>query len=448
MIKRYFRPLMLIAVPIMLSNIISQVQMIIDRMFLGQMNKLYMSALGNVNSPMWTTASFCFSITVGASILISQGVGAGQKEKIESYASSMIKWNNIVPVLLFFFWFFCGEYVYRAMGVSDNLMPMCLEYTRYFSPIFLLIGLEGSFTVILQTSNYTKPLVYFGLSRSLLNVLLDWILIFGKFGFPEMGIKGAAIATTISEYAGFIISLALVIKNPRLKTMPSFSAIVSAKLKPFLRSVRLGINTALEDTAWNLGNLALIRILNSIDEMAAGIYSIVFSIEILVVVVIGTIGNGTLTLSGEAKGKGEIRQIKGVCMTAYILSVLVAFATLIVCLIFPHQILGLFTNEKEIITSCGLYLILVCLNFYGKAGNIIIGNGIRGSGNTIWMLMTQIFGTFMVIGFGMLFVYGFGMGITGVFVAVIADELIRAVINLFKFRSILKKWEQNKPQSA
>ena len=101
--------------------------------------------------------------------------------------------------------------------------------------------------------------------------------------------------------------------------MPWVAAIVSAKLKPFLQSVRLGINTALEDTAWNLGNLALIRILNSIDEMAAGIYSIVFSIEILVVVVIGAIGNGTLTLSGEAKGKGDIRQIKGVCLTAYIL---------------------------------------------------------------------------------------------------------------------------------
>ena len=54
----------------------------------------------------------------------------------------------------------------------------------------------------------------------------------------------------------------------------------------------------------------------------------------------------------------------------------------------------------------------------------------------------------MVIGFGMLFVYGFGMGITGVFVAVITDELIRAVINLCKFRSILKKWDQNKPQTA
>ena len=51
---------MIIAVPIMLSNVISQLQMIIDRIFLGQMNKLYMSALGNVTSPMWTTMSFCW----------------------------------------------------------------------------------------------------------------------------------------------------------------------------------------------------------------------------------------------------------------------------------------------------------------------------------------------------------------------------------------------------
>lgn len=440
MIKKYLRPLMVIAVPIMLSNVISQLQMIIDRIFLGQMNKLYMSALGNVTSPMWTTMSFCFSLTVGASILISQGVGAGEKDKIESYASSMIKWNNLIPLLLFFFWFFFGEYVYRAMGVSENLMPMCLVYTKWFSPIFLLIGLESSFSVILQTSNYTKPLVLFGVSRSVLNVILDWILIFGKFGFPQMGIKGAAIATTISEYAGFIISIAVTLKNPKITTMPKFSSVISAKIKPFLESAKLGVNTALEDTAWNLGNLVLIRILNSINEMAAGIYSIVFSIEILVVVVIGAIGNGTLTLSGEAKGSGDVKQLKGVCITAYAASALVSFVTLIACILFNQQILSLFTSDREIITGCGIYLILVCLNFYGKAGNIIIGNGIRGSGNTKWMLGTQIFGTGLVISLGMLFVFVFKWGITGVFVAVIADELTRAFINFFKLRSISKQW--------
>ena len=161
--SNYVRPLLTIAVPIILSNIISQLQMLIDRAFLGHMDKMYMSALSNVSSPIWTTMSFCFSIVIGASIMISQRVGAGENEKTHEYAASMLKWNNVIPVLLFMFWLFLSEPVFRLMGVSDNLMPMCLEYVRFYAPIFLIVGLEASSIVIMQTSNYTKPLVWYGL---------------------------------------------------------------------------------------------------------------------------------------------------------------------------------------------------------------------------------------------------------------------------------------------
>lgn len=439
--KKYLQKLMIIAVPIMLSNIISQVQMIIDRIFLGQMNTLYMSALGNVTAPMWTTMSFCFTIVMGASILISQSVGAGNDKQAERYAASMIKWNNILPALIFFFWLLCGEYVLHGMGVSEDIMPMCLGYMRFFAPTFLVVGIESSLSVIMQTSNYTKPLVFYGIIRAGLNILLDWVLIFGRFGLPELGIEGAAIATTIAEYGGCLFAF-IVITNKPLKTKPSFKSILTAPAKPFISSVGLGINAGLEDLAWNLGNLIIIRILNSIDVKAAGIYSIVFSVEVLAVVVIGAIGSGTMTLSGEAKGSGDIRQFSGVCKIAYLLCAGVAFLMLIICLIFPENILSLFTKDGDIITGCGIYLLLVCLNLFGKSGNIIIGSGIRGSGNTRWMFFTQIFGTFFVVGCACLFVYALGFGITGVFLAVIADEAVRAVINLFKLRKILHRWDK------
>lgn len=437
--KKYLQKLMIIAVPIMLSNIISQIQMIIDRIFLGQMNTLYMSALGNVTAPMWTTMSFCFTIVTGASILISQSVGAGDDGKVESYAASMIKWNNILPVLLFFFWLFFGEYVYRVMGVSEDIMPMCLGYTEFFAPTFLIVGIESSFSVIMQTSNYTKPLVFYGIIRAGLNILLDWVLIFGRLGFPELGIKGAAIATSIAEYGGCLFAF-IVITNKPLKTKPSPKSILVAPIKPFISSVGLGINAGLEDLAWNLGNLIIIRILNTIDVAAAGIYSIVFSVEVLAVVIIGAIGSGTMTLSGEAKGSGDIKQFSSVCKIAYILCAGVATFVLIICLFFPENILSLFTKDEGIITGCGIYLTLVCLNLYGKSGNIIIGSGIRGSGNTRWMFFTQIFGTIFVVGCACLFVYVLGLGMTGVFLAVIADEAVRAVINLFKLKRILRCW--------
>lgn len=438
--KKYLPGLLNIAVPIMLSNLISQLQMLIDRIFLGHVNSMYMSALGNVTSPMWTTMSFCFSIVTGASILISQSVGAGDIEHIEEYSGAMVKYNNIIPILLFFFWTFCAEFVFRLMGVSDGLMPMCLDYSRYYAPVFLITGLGGAFSVILQTSNYTKPLVIYGIIRSGVNILLDWIMIFGRFGLPAMGIKGAAIATTIAEYTGLIFAVIFVVSSKRLHTKPSMKWVIKASIKPYLLSAKLGVNTALEDFAWNLGNLLLIRILNAINEMAAGIYSIIFSVEVLAVVIIGAIGNGTMTLTGEAKGNNDVNKYKGVCICAYGLCIVVGIITLCACLAFPQQIISLFTNDKSIIASCGIYLIFISINLFAKSANIVVGNAIRGSGNTIWMLITQLFGTVWVVSVALLFVFVLKLGIAGVFLAVIVDEIVRAFINLGKYLRIVKDW--------
>lgn len=441
----YIRPLFKIAVPIMLSNIISQVQMLIDRAFLGHMDKLYMSALSNVTAPVWTTMSFCFSLTIGASIIISQNVGANRKDQIEEYAAALIKWSNVLPVLLFFFWEFFAMTVFRLMGASQRMLPMCREYITYFAPVFLIVGLEASGMVIMQTSNYTKPMIWFGILRAGLNVFLDWVLIFGKLGLPQMGIKGAAIATLIAEYLGFGYALLVFMTSKELFTRPSVKQILKAKVVPFLLSVKLGLNAGLEDFAWSFGNLMLIRILNTINEMAAGIYSIIFSVELLAVVIVGALGQGTLTLSSEAYGRKDVKQYKGVCITAYSLCVALALFVLILCLAFPKQIISIFTPDASVIAVCGGYLIFMCINLYGKFGNIIVGSSIRGSGNTIWMLMTQIFGTVLVVSLALLFVKAAGLGIVGVLLAVISDELIRALINLRKYISIIKKM-QNKQE--
>lgn len=444
---QYIRPLLTLAVPLILSEIINQVQMLIDRAFLGHMNKIYMSALSNVSSPVWTTMSFCFALSMGASILISQRVGAGEKDELHKYSAALLKWGNVIPVLLFLFWTFFSKQVFTVMGVSDTLMPMCLEYCRYFTPIFLIVGLEASSMVIMQTSNYTKPLVWYGVVRAGMNILLDWVLIFGHFGLPAMGIKGAAIATLIAEYAGFAYSWFIFMTSKKLHTRPSVKEILSAKISPFLSSARLGLNAALEDLTWNAGNLVLIRILNSIDDMAAGIYTIVFSIELLVVVVVNALGQGTLTLTSEAAGRKDRRKYSGVVKTAYVFSASLAVIILIVCLAVPEGIVKIFTNDSAVVTACSTYLIMMCLNLFGKFGNIIVGFGIRGSGNTMWMFITQIFGTVFVISCAYIFVNILNLGITGVFLAVIADELVRAIINTAKFGRIYGRMKKEELSS-
>ena len=439
--KEYLKRLLVIAVPIILSNLISQLQMLIDRIFLGRADNLYMSALSNVTAPMWATMSFCFSIVAGASILISQSVGAGDREHIEEYAGAMIKYNNIIPILLFFFWLFLSEPVFRLMGVSENLMPMCLSYARFYAPVFLLTGLGGSLSVVLQTSNYTKPMVVYGALRAGLNVVLDYILIYGKLGLPVLGIKGAAIATTIAEYLGAVFILCVIFTSKKLPTKPSAKGIKSAKLSTYVTSAKLGVNTALEDFAWNIGNLLLIRILNTINEFAAGIYSIIFGVEVLAVVIVGAIGSSTMTLTSEATGKKDLEQYKGVCICAYGLCVIVAVVMIILGIAIPEQIIALFTKDTTVISTSSVYLLIVGINLFSKSANIIIGNGIRGSGDTKWMLYTQLLGTIGIVSVAAFFVFVCKLEIVGVFLAVLVDEAVRALINLWKYIRIVRNWK-------
>ena len=99
-------------------------------------------------------------------------------------------------------------------------------------------------------------------------------------------------------------------------------------------------------------------------------------------------------------------------------------------------ILGLFTTDKEVLSMAAIYLIIVGIDLFPKSVNMQVGSGIKGYGNTRWMLGTQIFGTAFVIIMSRVVVYLLHGGIAAIFVVVVADELIRAVINSFKLKRI------------
>lgn len=434
--QNYKQRLLKLFVPIMISNLIAQVQMIIDRVFLGRMDVKYMTAIGNISSAIWTTMAVVFSLGIGSSILISQSVGEGKLDKARNYAASMFLYHNILPIILFLFWMLGSPLVFKLMGVSADITPDCVTYTRIYAPVFLMTGVGAAMTVCLQTSGNTKPLILYGFIRSVINIVLDYIMIYGKFGCPRMEITGAALATTIAEFLGAIYIAIVVVKDKKLFTRPSLKEVLHSKFGMYVKAAKLGVNTAVEDFAWNIGNLLIIKILNSISDTAAGIYSIVFSIELIATVVVGAIGNGTVTLTGEATGAKDFKLFRNIVKTAYIWAAMVAAFTLVMTILFPRQILGCFTTDQAIVESSALFLALVAVNMFAKSANIIVGNGIRGAGDTRWMLITQLIGTVGVVSIAALLVYQFHLGMIGIFVAVMTDEAFRALLNLVRFLKI------------
>ena len=435
----YIKRILVIAIPLMLSNLISQLQMLIDRIFIGRLSIESMSAVGNATTPLWTTMDVLFALTTGATILVSQAYGAKDYEKAKTYLASLMKYNNVVGILLFLFWLLLPETAFHLMGVDESIIGMSIDYAKYFSPIFILTGIGASISCLLQVSQRTSIMIWYGLSRSVANIVLDYILIFGHFGFPAMGVKGAAIATTIAELIGDLIVLVYVLRSRLLVLKPKLRQIMDAKVRPYLSTVKLGIPATLEEFAWNIGNLYLIVMLNKVSVQAAGIHSIIFGVELIAVVLITSIGIATLTLAGYETGKKNIAGVWDVVINSAILSWAISLFNLILFMVIPTQILGLFTKDVSVINAAPLYLLIVGIDLFPKSGNIIFGSGIKGYGDPGWMLKTQLFGTAFIIILSSLMIMVFHMGIIEIFCLVVIDETIRFFLNYWKLRRIRKQ---------
>ncbi|NLG04192.1 MAG: MATE family efflux transporter [Clostridia bacterium] len=434
----YWSRIIGIALPIVINNLISQLQMLIDKIFLGRLTLECMSAVGNASGPIWTTMSTIFSMTLGGTILISQAIGANDQKRARDIMASVFKYNNILSLFWFVFWILGARSVFRMMGVDDSVIDMSVNYARFLAPIFFITGINASVSSMLQVSEKTKILAIYGIVRSGANIVLDYLLIFGKFGLPRMEVSGAALATTLADYIGGVVILIYIVCAKNLIVKPKLFEIIKAKGSNYIGAVKVGIPAALEEFAWNFGNLFLIVMLNRVSAVAAGIYAIIFSVELLPVVIFNGLGQATLTLSGQEDGRGNRKDVRKLVSISFIWSIMIAALILICFIAFPSTIMNMFTTDQSVITASTIYLIIVGIDLFPKSANIIIGSGIRGFGDTMWMLKTQIFGTFFVITASAIMVVVLHMGMLEIFWLVVVDETLRSLLNLWKLRKETK----------
>lgn len=427
-----------IALPIFLGSLVFQVQTLVNRAFLGHLDVTNLSVISNVVFPLWTTMAMLNSLTTGATILMSQRLGAGDRLGARSTAASALKWGGFFSLLLFAFWFAFCETVFRFMGVSGTILESCVVYTRISAFSFLGSGLFSAISAIFQASGRTKPLMYAGALRSGLNILLDWLLIFGSLGFPRLGMRGAALASVLSDLAGLILLAGFLAAGREVAARPRLRDALASRLSSYAPIVRMGVPTSLEDLLWNLGNLMLISFLNALDPLATAVYSLVFTIEILPIVVFMALGQTTTVLAGRAKGSGDLGQARQAALKAQGAAWATSLAIAGLFIAFPRAIVGVFTSDAALAARTVPILLVSCFTFIPRSVNFMAGSGIRGLGDTRWMLMTQVAGTAFLVCLGRVLIFAPSLGVIGLFLAMLADEGLRSVVNGSRFFALLR----------
>lgn len=425
-----------LALPLILQQLCLQLQIWIDRAMLGHVNALFFSAIGNTSVPYHMISSAITAVCGGTAILTAQGIGAKNLSQVRETAEASFLGSSMISVCAFAFFFFGSQWLFQLMGVQTPILEFSTSYIRILSFSLLILGASATATAFLQGLGFTKIIMAAGIAGNLLNIGLDWLLIFGKLGLPALGIEGAALATVIANVLSALIVLGFVLRSPEMPVRITLVGQLRQRLRAYRCVLALGIPSMLEYVLWNMGNMVLVSFLNRLDTMSSGIYTLVFSVETVPLLIYMGFANAGLTLVGQQTGANSPRQARRTGLLCLFFSLTVCLGIAVVFRTFPRQLLGLFTDDPYILEIAVPHLVFVAWLLFPKAVNNVIGLCIRGLGDTRWMLYTQIFGTIVMICGGYYLILGSGLGLAGIFVTLLADETLRSIANLLRFLSV------------
>lgn len=432
--KSSVKQILTMALPIIIQGVVFQLQSLTDKAFLGHLDSKLISALGSAQFPFYTTMDALVGIGTGVTIIIAQLYGAKRYNEMSSYVKSTAFFGTLFAGVLFAMWYFFPRPLIALLGVDELLIGYCVDYVRICSWYFLIIALDGTLQNYLTAIGNTRPIMYAGILKVVLNILFSWILIFGKLGFPQMGVAGAAWGTLLSNIVSFLflVVYCFIIKRNEYRLHEDNS--LWFRFKPFAKGVKLGFPTGAEYLLWNASNLYLIRLLNLFSYDSMTIYTLTFSIEIIVFAVFSGTSRAAMTIMGQNIGAKDMKKANFTSNVCIVLNLILVSIGMAVFCLFPRPILGIFTSDARIILMSAPFLVYAGITMIPKSMNVVIGGSIRAYGDTRWMLYSQIFGSVLVVALSWYLVYMLKLDMTAIYITLFADETARSLINYAHYR--------------
>lgn len=420
-----------IAIPVILQSMAFYIMTFINSAFIGHYDINGLSAINNVMFPFMMLFTLLIALSQGTTVLIAHAIGAKDTAAAVKIAESSMFYTQIISFAYCLFWLFFGKTVLLLMGVSGGILASGTTYMQVFSLVFLTGGLNIAAGAIFQGIGKTGPIMTNTILRAILNIALDYCLIFGNFGMPRLGLTGAAVASVISSTICSLLLVKAAFSNGYLPI--TIRGVLRPQKGVYKKVFIFGAQAGLEFMLWTGAQVALLRMLNMCDQISAGLYGILNTLISLSFNLYVGVGTAAMTLVGHSCGanrKNEVFRIGNICVGySLVLCILVSLFFSLA----PTLIIGIFSNDQSVVARLVNLMPLIVIILFPKAVNVVIGNAIRGTGDVRWMLLTQIAGTIIIVSLSALFVLKMQLGLIGLMYANVFDEGWRAVVNYIRF---------------
>jgi putative MATE family efflux protein len=332
--------------------------------------------------------------------------------------------------------FFLGEGILRLINTDLSLMGFAMDYLRWaaFSLIFFSMGQA----VAAGFRAYGKPryVMYVTIVANILNVVLNYIFIFGNFGAPALGVLGAAYATVFSRFFILIVLGLLMIKVLGIRIYTLEYSRFYAK-----RILRIGIPSGTENVLWNISQIILISFVNTMGLEALIARTYVITIMQTVLLFSLSLANANAIIIGYHVGERTLEEAYDRTFKTMRIALGSVLAATVVLNVFATPILSLFTTNSEVL-RLGQQLMLISLaNEIGRTLNLLFIFSLRSANDTVFpviMGVISMYGISVVMGYVLGIALGFG--VVGIFIAMSMDELFRGAFMSIRWKR--KSWHK------
>lgn len=426
-----------LVVPIFIETLLIMMLGAIDTIMLSQYSDNSVAAVGVVNQLVMFAFLIFEVINIGTSVLCSQYLGARLEKKMVQVVGVSLLLNLVFGLLVSAILHFGAEPLLHIMGLRPSLMGDGVNYMRIVGAFAFFQAMSLTISASLRSVNKAIYPMMVTVLVNIMNIIGNYTLIFGKFGFPEMGVEGAAISTAFARGVSMLILFVILFKK-HIKTFPL------SYFKPFpfieLRNLlKIGLPSAGENMSYSFSQVVLTYFINMLDNEALATRTYVVNIVMFVYLFAIAMAQGGAITIGHLVGQKKIRA--AYLLGKYVMrwSIFVSLSLSCLWALGGPWIFDMLT-DNETIVQLGIHILFVDIILeVGRAVNIYATNALRSAGDVNYPFYVGVVVQWSVaVGLGYLLGIHWAWGLIGMWCAFLLDENIRAVIFIHRWNSM--KW--------
>lgn len=390
---RLWKSLLGLAGPMFVSMVLQNAQSLIDLFWVGRLGSGAVAALAVSGTMLMMLFPAVMGLSTGTVAIISRAIGGGREEEASSVAGQSMGFAVGCGIVLGLAgWFWAGE-LCEMLGAKGPVVALGEEY--------LGISFLGSFTVfvlfignsILQAAGNTVIPMYAMLAANLINLALDPVLIFGWFGMPAMGVRGAAWATVVSQAvaASWVLHV--------LHAGVGGVRLASRHWRPdpglWWRLMRVGLPSSGQMLTRSLMNVVLMRVVAGFGMVAVAAYGIGVRFHMIVLMPAFVLGNAAAVVVGQNLGAGKPGRAEGAAWLAVAIDGLQMILSAVILMVFAGPLVGLFDKNPEVVRVGSAYLRIVSPFHVFATLSIVLGRALQGAGETVPPMVMTIIGLWL-----------------------------------------------------